>query len=930
VLPYSRRTHLKTAARSYAQGSRNPTPSARAHPHHDRVSLHHRTDDALRGYRAKRNFALTPEPEREAAVRSAEQPAFVVQKHWASSLHYDFRLELNGTLKSWAVPKGPSLDPKVKRMAVQVEDHPLSYASFEGTIPAKQYGAGKVIVWDTGTWTPLHDADQGYSDGNLKFVLHGHKLTGKWVLVRMKGKGEKQAAWLLIKEKDAFARTSAECSVVDEFPDSVNDPKPPLRSAALAPALVPAQAPAQAPTQAPTQAPAQAPAHGLPPGALPCTLPPTLSPQLATLATLGAGTPPGGADWLYEIKFDGYRMLVRNDASGARLFTRNGHDWTAKLGALKQDIETLNLPPGWYDGEIVMPGEAGIPDFGALQRAFDSRGAQRSQRSYTTTDDIVLYLFDLPYAAGHDLRSVPLDARRALLKSLLAASTSERVRFSEEFVAAPESVIASACKLGLEGVIAKRRSAPYQSSRSADWVKLKCGQRQEFVIGGYTEPQGTRQGFGALVLGVHDAQGLLQYAGDVGTGFSEQALKDIRKQLGELSRAHSPFAPGTKIEGRPHWVTPTRVAEVSFGEWTRAGRIRHAVFRGLRVDKDASTIVRERAVTMATQKASRSAGKAEAQSLPARLRVTNPERVIDASTGTTKMDVVRYYSLVGDLMMRHLAGRPVLLVRAPDGVAGELFFQKHADTDKLPGIVQLDPSLNIGMNVGMNINHAPLIEVASKQGLLSAAQWNVIELHTMNTGTVSFDHPDRMVFDLDPGDGVAWTQVKEAAQLMHSFLTQLGLPAFLKTSGGKGLHVVVPLRRVHDWDTLKGFSQAVVQHMANTIPQRFVARSGPRNRVGKIYIDYLRNGMGATTVCAWSARARPGLGISVPVDWAELPSLRGGDHWTLKTVHSRLDTGNEPWKGYARAARGLASAMSALGYALPTKVPSKVKKPPPG
>jgi bifunctional non-homologous end joining protein LigD len=853
------------------------------------VSLNSRSDDALRGYRAKRNFALTPEPEREledGAVRSAERWAFVVQKHWASSLHYDFRLQLNGTLKSWAVPKGPSLDPKVKRMAVQVEDHPLSYASFEGTIPAKQYGAGKVIVWDAGTWTPLHDANQGYSDGNLKFVLHGHKLHGKWVLVRMKGKVEKQAAWLLIKEGDAFARASADCSVVDEFPDSVNDLRP-----------------------TPGSAKTVAPAPALPLGAVPCPLPPTLSPQLATLA---ASAPPGGADWLHEIKFDGYRMLVRNDASGARLFTRNGHDWTAKLGALKQEIESLSLPPGWYDGEIVMPGETGIPDFGALQQAFDSRRTKRQAGTQITTDDVVLYLFDLPYAAGHDLRSAPLDARRALLKRLLAASASEHVRFSEEFDAAPQSVLASACKLGLEGVIAKRRSAPYQSLRSADWVKLKCGQRQEFVIGGYTQPQGTRQGFGALLLGVHDAQGLLQHAGDVGTGFSQQALKDIRKQLGALSQAHSPFAAGMQIEGRPHWVTPTRVAEVSFGEWTRAGRIRHAVFRGLRADKDASTIVRERAVSMASKKAPPSAAKAEPQTLPARLRVTNPERVIDASTGTTKIDVVRYYSLVGDLMMKHLAGRPVSLVRAPEGVAGELFFQKHADTDKLPGIVQLDPSLNIG--------HPPLIEMASKQGLLSAAQWNVIELHTMNTGTVSFDHPDRMVFDLDPGDGVAWTQVKEAAQLMHSFLTQLGLPAFLKTSGGKGLHVVVPLRRVHDWDTVTGFSQAVVQHIAKTIPQRFVARSGPRNRVGKIYIDYLRNGPGATTVCAWSARARPGLGISVPVDWAELPSLRGADHWTLKTVDTRLATGNQPWKGYARAARGLGSAMSALGYAPPANV----------
>ena len=849
------------------------------------MSLTSRSDDPLRSYKSKRNFALTPEPE-DRGLPAANQRAFVVQKHWASSLHYDFRLELDGTMKSWAVPKGPSFDPKVKRMAVQVEDHPLSYAGFEGTVPAKQYGAGKVMVWDAGTWTPLHNASQGYSDGNLKFELHGHKLHGKWVLVRMKdkgmtGKGERQAPWLLIKEKDAFVRASAEYSVVDEMPDSVKALGPPARSLKTAAFDV-----------------------GLPPEAVPCALPPTLSPQLATLA---AGPPPGRDEWLYEIKFDGYRLLVRNDASDARLFTRNGHDWTAKLGALQQSIEDLVLPPGWYDGEIVVPNEAGIPDFGALQQAFDTQ----------RMDDVVLYLFDLPYAAGHDLRRAPLHARRALLKRLLAASASEQVRFSEEFDAAPASVVASACKLGLEGVIAKRRSATYQSSRSTDWLKLKCSQRQEFVIGGYTDPQGTRSGFGALLLGVHDTQGLLQYAGDVGTGFGQQALKDIRKKLDALSRTRCPFVAGSKIEGQPHWVAPTRVAEVAFSQWTRAGRIRHAVFRGLRDDKDAGTVVRERALHMPSAKAPKSAVlpkpvpkvAPESQPLSMRLQVTHPERVIDASTGTTKIDVLRYYSLVGDLMMKHLSGRPVSLVRAPDGVAGELFFQKHAETEKLPGIQQLDPALDIG--------HPPLLEVASKQGLLSAAQWNVVEFHTMNTGTLSFEHPDRMVFDLDPGEGVAWAQVQDAAQLVHSFLTQLGLPAFLKTSGGKGLHVVVPLRRLHDWDTVKGFSQAVVLHMAKTIPQRFVARSGPKNRVGKVFIDYLRNGLGATTVCAWSARARPGLGISVPVDWDELPALRGGDHWSVRTVHQRLDTGNEPWKGYAKAARGLASAMSALHYTPP-------------
>lgn len=834
--------------------------------------------DPLHAYQSKRDFALTPEPA-AGGQSAAHELRFVVQKHWASSLHYDFRLELDGTMKSWAVPKGPSLDPNVKRMAVQVEDHPLAYADFEGTVPAKQYGAGKVIVWDAGTWIPVQDPQHGFRDGNLKFELHGHKLHGRWVLVRMKGKGEKQPAWLLIKEKDSYARSSAAYSVVDELPASVKSLGPASRGAT---------------STGERHRPASH--QGLPVEAVPSALPQTLAPQLATLV---AGPPPDAAEWLYEIKFDGYRMLVRNDVSGARLLTRNGHDWTAKLRPLQSEFARLKLPPGWYDGEIVLPNVAGIPDFGALQQAFDTQ----------RTDDVVLYLFDVPYVAGHDLRGAPLQARRSFLKELLAASSSDQVRYSEAFDGAPESVLASACKLGLEGVIAKRRSSTYRSSRSADWVKLKCSQRQEFVIGGYTGPRGARTGLGALLLGVNDALGVLQYAGNVGTGFSEMALKDLKKALDARVRSTSPFAVGTKMQGRPKWVDPTLVAEVSFGEWTRASRIRHAVFRGLRADKNASMIVRERALRLPFAQASNAVLSPQDNGLSDPLHVSNPQRVIDARTGTTKLELVRFYGLVGDLMMKHLKGRPVSLVRAPDGVEGPLFFQKHAQTEKLPGIRQLDP--------GLDIDHPPMIEVASKQGLLSAAQWNVVEFHTLNAGTVTFEHPDRMVFDLDPGEGVPWSQVQEAAQLMHSFLAQLGLQSFLKTSGGKGLHIVVPVKRMHDWGTVKGFSHAVVAHMVKTIPQRFAARSGPKNRVGRIFIDYLRNALGATTVCAWSARARPGLGISVPVAWGELPSLHGGDHWSVKTVHERLDIGNEPWIGYARAARGLTSAMSTLGYAPP-------------
>jgi bifunctional non-homologous end joining protein LigD len=824
--------------------------------------------DALRQYHAKRNFEQTPEP-REGGVPGRDGLGFVVHKHWASSLHYDFRLELDGTLKSWAVPKGPSFDPKDKRMAVAVEDHPLSYASFEGTIPPKQYGAGKVIVWDEGRWAPLGEPHAGLREGNLKFELHGHKLRGRWVLVRMKGRGESRQPWLLIKEKDSFARPSKDFSVVDETPDSVKSAAP----AAAATARLAADA-------------------GLPGSA--AELPERLAPQLATLAEAAPADPAG---WLYEIKFDGYRLLARIGAEGVRLFTRNGNDWTARLAPLQRALETMVLPFGWYDGEIVVPGDRGVPDFGALQQSFDAG----------KTGQVVYYLFDMPFCGGRDLRAVSLEQRRGWLKRLLADRADTHVRFSDEFDAAPGDVLASACRLGLEGVIAKRRSSNYQSRRSADWIKLKCGLRQEFVIGGYTEPQGSRTGLGSLLLGVHDAAGALHYAGNVGTGFTEKVLRALRARLDAIRRPATPFTSIDAIEGRPHWAEPRLVAEVAFGEWTRAGHIRHAVFHGLRADKSPASVVRETAARGDGRLTQRRAG--DAASMAQLVRVTHPERVIDKSSGATKIDLVRYYALVGDLMMAHLRHRPVSLVRAPAGVGGELFFQKHARTETLPGIRQLDPALYI--------SHPPLLEVASKDGLLSAAQWNVIELHTMNTGTRSLAHPDRLVFDLDPGAGVAWERVREAAELLHGFLGQLGLASFLKTSGGKGLHVVVPIKPVHDWDTAKGFSQGVVAHMAETIPQRFVARSGPKNRVGKIFIDYLRNGLGATTVCAWSARARPGLGISVPLRWSELATLRAADQWNILNAHARLDEGNDPWKGYAAAARSLTAARRMLGRSGP-------------
>jgi bifunctional non-homologous end joining protein LigD len=834
-----------------------------------------RSPSSLKTYRDKRNFDATPEPS-EGGVPNEDERTFVVQKHWATRLHYDFRLELDGTMKSWAVPKGPSFDPADKRMAMPTEDHPISYNRFEGTIPPGNYGAGKVIIWDKGVWIPLEDPRKGYRDGKLKFELRGHKLRGHWTLVRMKGRGNgRQDPWLLIKERDSEAKASGEYSVVDEMPDSVQGLED--RPAIAAPARA-----APAATRA---------VSGPPAGARKAALPDALQPELATLVD---ELPKDPDHWIFEIKFDGYRMLTRAERGKVRLTTRTGNDWTHKLPKLAQALEAMDLPDGWYDGEIIMPGERVPADFQALQGAFDS----------SRTGDIVYYLFDLPYCAGYDLRQVPLVERRAVLERIVAHKPHDKVRFSAVFDAKPEDVVASACRLGLEGVIAKRRNSAYITRRSSDWIKLKCGLRQEFVIGGYTDPKGSRTGIGSLLLGVHDDKGRLKYSGNVGTGFSEQTLRELRRQLDAVPADKSPFAAGAEIPRGAHWVKPKLVCEVAFGEWTRDDRIRHSVFHGLRGDKKPEAIVREEARHLPA--AGKPAKAAPQTRLPATLRVSNPDRVIDTQSGITKIELVRYYALVAPLMMPHLKGRPIALVRAPSGIGGELFFQKHMDRYKMPGIEQLDPSFFPG--------HPPMLEVAKAEGLLAAAQMNVIEFHTWNGVKSAIDKPDRMTFDLDPGEGVTWPQVKEAAALVHAFLSELKLPAFLKTSGGKGLHLVVPLKRQFDWDTVKDFSQAVVQHLARTIPQRFVAKSGGSNRVGKIFIDYLRNGYGATTVCAWSARSRPGLGISVPVRWDELQGLKSGDHWTVRSVHNRLDEGNAPWDDYESRRTALAAAMKALGF----------------
>ncbi|ARB30523.1 DNA ligase D [Pseudomonas tolaasii] len=804
----------------------------------------------LSEYNRKRDFKVTAEPAGKAPAgrRKAQALSFVIQKHDARNLHYDFRLELDGVLKSWAVPKGPSLDPTQKRLAVHVEDHPLSYGSFEGNIAPGQYGAGDVIVWDRGVWQPHDDPHQAYAAGKLKFTLIGEKLAGDWALVRtrLKGSGDKEQ-WLLIKEKDDQARPATDYDIVEDQPKSVLSDatvgKPKARAKSRA---------------SPRKAVADLPEH--------------FSPQLATLVDQA----PDG-DWHYEIKFDGYRMLARIQGGEVRLFTRNGHDWTERLPRQVKALQALKLKDSWLDGEVVSLNGDGLPDFHALQNAFDIG------RSL----DIVYYLFDAPFLDGQDQSKAPVEERRAALKSALSGSRSKLLRFSEAFVANQRDIFESACDLALEGVIGKRAGSPYASTRNADWIKLKCRLRQEFVIVGYTFPKGSRSGFGALLLAVNDDSGLV-YAGRVGTGFDQASLDTIYAQLKPLERKTSPLEkPLTSAQARGvHWVEPHLVGEAHFAEWTREGVVRQASFIALRTDKAVAQIIHEQPRTAKSLK------PAKARNTGNEVTVTHPERVIDPQSGTQKQRLASFYAEISEWILPFLRHRPVSLLRAPEGIEGEQFFQKHSERLAIPHIKQLDQTLDPA--------HARLMEIDTVAALLGAVQMGTVELHTWGATADKIETPDLFVLDLDPDPALPWKTMLEAAQLTLSVLDELGLDAFVKTSGGKGLHIIVPLARRDGWDTVKAFAKAIAQFMTEQLPERFTATSGPKNRVGKIFVDYLRNARGASTVAAYSVRARPGLPVSVPVSREELKDVRSAQQWTIANLLQRLlGLKADPWAGYA-------------------------------
>ncbi|MEX3690220.1 DNA ligase D [Paraburkholderia sp. BR14263] len=856
----------------------------------------------LEVYEQKRRFDETPEPRGRTARRSAKpregEGSFVIQRHDARRLHYDFRLELDGTLKSWAIPKGPSLDPTVKRLAVHVEDHPLEYGSFEGRIPEGSYGAGTVAIWDHGVWRPeggLRGAREGYAQGKLKFTLEGERLHGGWALVRSPMHDGKQESWLLIKQRDDEAMPEDEFHVVEDEPATSNTSKTSKKGA-----------------RAGNRAAKQEAATALE-GAVRASMPETLAPELAT----PVDAPPHGDNWLYEMKFDGYRVLARIDrhARGkgdVRIFTRTGNDWTAKFPRQVQALRALKVESAWLDGEAVVLDAAGVPNFQALQNAFDAGRA----------GDITFWLFDLPWLDGADLRGVALEARRNKLSALLAQKPDDALRFSAAFEGEPQALLEAACEANLEGLVAKRRDSRYTSTRSAAWLKLRCSRRQEFVIGGYTEPKGSREGFGALLLGVYGDDGALQYAGKVGTGFDAARLEAMAGELRARERQNSPFAavPAAERRAGVHWVRPELVAEVRFKTWTSAGVVRQASFVGLREDKPAKDIVREgqptplqavanqrekkvakQASTDAPKTVSRTRRAAHDEAEVAGVRITHPERVIDAQSGLRKIDLVEYFEAISAWLLPHVQGRPVALARAPKGVGGELFFQKHAKALQIPHATQ---------HAGLDPGHAPLLTLDSTEALVGAAQMDTIELHTWNALAASIEKPDRIVFDLDPDPSLGWERMLEAAQLTRELLEALGLRAWCKTSGGRGLHLVVPLTRHAGWDEAKDFARAVAGHMAATLPERFSAKMGAQNRKGRIFVDYLRNNRGASTAAAYAPRARPGLGVSVPVDWDELHTLTSGDQWNVANVRGRLEALRaDPWSGYEKARQRITAAM---------------------
>ncbi|MFE3972450.1 DNA ligase D [Stenotrophomonas sp. YIM B13575] len=811
---------------------------------------------SLHQYRRKRRLGggsgQTPEPD-EAPARDnpKRRPIFVVQLHHASSRHYDFRLEMDGVLKSWAVPKGPSLRAGEKRLAVEVEDHPLSYAGFEGDIPEGHYGAGHVDVFDHGSWACEGDPLQALAAGKIDFVLHGQRLAGSWKLVRTAMKG-RQVQWLLIKRDDEQAWDA-------EADDLLHAPAPRSAKAPRASAKKAAPVPR---TAHPRKADARWRARALKlDGARDKDYPRQFKPQL----TDHRDSAPDGERWLHEIKWDGYRMLADLHEGEVKLRSRNGLDWTADFPEVVQAVQALPVRDARLDGELVVLDDNGRSDFAALQRVID--GSSKQPLRYI--------VFDLPGVAGVDISRAPLLQRKALLKELIGDAVGT-LAFSEHVIDHGPAVFEASGKAGFEGIVSKQIDAPYVNARARSWVKVKHEDTDEFLIIGHTAPKGSRVGFGSLLLATPDKGGL-RYVGRVGTGFDDESLRALSATLAPLAvkaavlelPSHVPFRAASV-----RWVKPVTVAEIAFRGWGKEGLLRQASFKRLRSDKQKEDLAM-------------SAAPADDGDDVA---ITHPERVVFAKKKLSKGDVADYYRQMARWILPEISGRPLSLLRCPDGVGKACFFQKHH-----------------GQGLGDAVHAVPLqqksgredyVYIDDERGLLQLVQMNTLELHPWGATVADPEHPDRLVFDLDPGEGVSWADVKRGARDVRDRLQETGLQSFVRLSGGKGVHVVVPLQPKADWEDAKAFCEAFAQAMAEQAPDRYVATMSKAKRSGVIFIDWLRNTRGATSVCSWSLRARESAGVAVPLRWEELARVGAADAFPMDKALARAKRLKaDPWQG---------------------------------
>ncbi len=849
-------------------------------------------DEQLERYRAMRDFSKTAEPAGQASGQTRAHAAtgalpFVIQKHAATRLHYDFRLGLHGVLKSWAVTKGPSYVPGDKRLAVEVEDHPMEYGGFEGTIPKGQYGGGTVMLWDEGTWEPLGDADASLAKGNLKFVLHGKKLQGKWVLVRMGGKAAKEAKpnWLLIKEHDEHEQTASDEPIVEKEPNSVLTGRDLEAIARDGDHVWQSNRPETA-SAAPKSVPAKRFAPGKLPGAKEA-LPGFVAPQLAS----EAATPPVGAQWVHELKLDGYRVQAHIDQAGkVRLFTRSGLDWTHRMPAVARELGKLSVQSAILDGEVVVLGADGESSFAALQAAFDE-GA---------THPLTYFVFDLLHLNGHNLRQQPLTARKEILAKLLdSMAEHEGVRYGQHIETEGAVILAEACKRGAEGIVSKRADGAYVSGRSKSWIKSKCDRRQEFVIGGFTKPSNGTEGIGALLLGYYEGKKLV-YAGRTGTGFTQVSSRALRRQLEGIRQTKMPFdaVPDSAAKGAL-WVKPALVGQVQFSTWTADKLVRQASFKGLREDKKPAEVRREVPDAQLTQQVSKPVPAAAKLGF----RVTHPEKVIDPETGLTKQALIDYYLAVAPRMLPHVTGRPLSLVRCPNGTGKKCFYQKHLGPGMPPGIggVEIPDLKGKGTET--------YVTVEGEQSLAGLAQMNVLEVHPWGSTNADLEHPDRIVFDLDPDEAVSWTTLCASAVEVKERLGKLGLRSFVKTTGGKGLHVVAPIRPKFAWERIKAFTHAFTLQMERDNDKLYISKMSKAARKNKIFVDYLRNERDATAVAPYSSRARLGMSAALPLEWAELAGSKAPKFLIAHFADWRERLGRDPWKAMLTIDQEVPSAL---------------------